>query len=193
MVLVDTWVVVGAVAGLVVVVPVFVAAIFAVLAWRQGRETATKADERYERDVEPMPRVLQFDPDHATVVMANAGGAARQVIAVLRYGRDSSAIYITGGSLPAHCGSVTMKTRVFATTTPPTVDAISRPLILAAKDTQNRWWDCMIGQLITDWSAWWAEAAAAVGIPDIVSVESVGGRTVSFQQRPSTGPEDGAR
>jgi hypothetical protein len=180
---VDTWTVLGALAAVVVVVPAFVAASFAVLAWRQGRETARAINERYEREIEPVPRVIGFDPQNATVLVSNVGGAARHVVVVLAYPTGTGAILIAGGAVPSHCPGINLKASVFARIALASRSHPAWPTLIAAKDMLGQWWDCNVGKR-TDWATWWATASEAFGVPDIQAKESADGQMVSFERRP---------
>lgn len=50
------------------------------------------------------------------------------------------------------------------------------PLIIAAKDVQGDWWDCMQGVRIEDMQTWWADQLTSLALPIIGLEATVTGR-----------------
>lgn len=168
----DAWTILGALAAVV-------AAIFAALAWRQGRTAAKQLGERYEREVEPIPRLVTYDADREAMVVSNTGGAARQVVVLWDHRERPGTVIIAGGAVPASSTGVELPARFFRGS--PSADVPQPAVRIAAKDLLNRWWNCNTRQRV-EWGQWWAEAAAALGIPDVEADESADGQTMIFSR-----------
>jgi hypothetical protein len=155
------------IADIAAILAVFVAAIAAVYAWRGDRFSR----RTHSRDVEPRVRLAQFAGQHYW--LGNAGGAA-PVVLVLVLEQDGKVQVIGYTGLPAMSAGVKANWTTTIGNIAPT-GATPRAILIAAKDVELRWWDCMTGALIKDFSSWWAGQLHHHGIPAWTVAEHPGG------------------
>jgi hypothetical protein len=159
--------VIDPIADIAAILAVVAGAVAAVFAWRGDRFSR----QTHSRDVEPRVRMSQFDGHDYW--LGNAGGAA-PVVLVLVLEHDGTVQVIGYTGLPAMTAGVkanwtsTLGQIAPSGTTP-------RAILIAAKDVELRWWDCIAGALIQDFSTWWAGQLHHLALPAWTVVEYSGG------------------
>jgi hypothetical protein len=149
-------------------------------AMAQAQEAQRVADERYERDIAPRPRLGSFQPSpydvpapkELSVDVINTGGAALHVLVLVELvGR----IYAAQTSLPV--SGLTGVRFVHKAVVSGGGSPEPRPRILAAQDIQGRWWDCEAGQILEeDLLVWWEKRAKESGVAMVALFKLEGGR-----------------
>jgi hypothetical protein len=177
---VDVLTVIGVIAGAVGAIGAVIAAVYSVLTWRQGKRNQQVADDRYLRDIVPRPRLQTMRPSGESsseyiAEIINSGGAAVTSLFLVQSGHD---IFIGGRTLPAQ-GTAGMQLKYRATIEGEAI-ANARAVLIAAKDVQDIWWNCMLGVRIEDLQAWWAAQLESLGIPHIPLKASSDGLTVTI-------------
>lgn len=174
---VDVLTLIGDVFGGIAAVGGVVAAVYSVVTWQQGKSNQQIADARYLRDIEPRPRVARQlsdgAPQYIEVEVVNAGGAALLSLFLVQYQDE---VYAGGGTLPSH-GSSPLRL-LYRLTRQGDGTAIPTPLLIAAKDVQGSWWDCMVGTPINDLQTWWAEQFRSFNLPALSLNESPDGISI---------------
>ncbi len=129
----------------------------------QAREAQRIADERYERDVQPRPRIARFSPSPFDVQMpgelsvdvVNAGGAAIHVLLLIEL---TGRLY--AGQTPLPMSGVTGVRLPFKAVVSAGGSPEPKPVMMAAQDARGLWWDCVAGQIIGAEVVWWWEKRA---------------------------------
>ncbi len=130
------------VADIAAILAVAAGVVAAVFAWRGDRFSR----QTHRRDVEPRVRLAQFDGHDYW--LGNAGGAA-PVVVVLVLEQDGKVPVIGYTGLPAMSAGVKANWTGSLGKIKPT-GATPRAILIAAKDVELRWWDCMKGAFIKD-------------------------------------------
>ncbi len=151
------------------------AAAYAILAFGGTRWTNREAQERDALASRPRPQLVAhpYIPHPSVVISAdvtNAGGVATSY--VLFFGDHANGLYMSRGSLPAHCPP----TAVPFTPLGKNVNDIYPPAVSLAKGIDGRWWDSWTDKQITDRTAWlegWPKSLGVDGIIDALNVPPV--------------------
>ena len=155
------------IADIAAVLAVIAGAVAAAFAWRGDRFSR----QTHSRDVEPRVRLAQFDGEHYW--LGNAGGAA-PVVLVLIMEQDGKIQVIGYTGLPAMTAAVKANwSRTIGQIAP--TGTTPRALLIAAKDVELRWWDCMAGTLIKDFTTWWSVKLQHLALPAWTVAEESGG------------------
>lgn len=155
------------IADVAAILAVLAGVVAAAFAWRGDRFTR----QTHSRDVEPRVRLAQFDGQHYW--LGNAGGAA-PVVLLLVLEADGKIQVIGYTGLPAMSAAAKANWgRTIGKIAPTGVTP--RAILIAAKDVELHWWDCMAGALIKDFGPWWAAQLQQTGLPAWTVAEQPGG------------------
>jgi hypothetical protein len=158
--------------GGVAAVAAVVAAVYSVITWRQGQREEKVADRRWSMHVEPRLRIVTINRATngcpAIVEVLNAGRAASTSLLAIH---DANGVFVGGTAVPSQWR---------AHRDGPDA-SVARAVVIAARDIEGSWRDCIDGSRIPHFLPWWAARLESLGIEPVPLETSRDGLSIHFK------------